>query len=850
MKGFLPLSLSKWATVSCQSTKVGGRWLWAEKERADLTHLPAGRQLFWGIPFDIVRARLAGTRRGGPKLVVLSGAGIPSIPKKVTIPLGGRPERRKARWVVIAHFCDLSWPPGSPLAASVRAGEHVATYRLISADCVLSQTICRRFETSDYRHGWGQLPFHCYGHQPFRPGSPEAPWGSRQTDISAGPYSLAVKYWLFPWENPLPEAPIQAIELEAIGATPVAVAAITLCTSQTNPLRWMPLEAVTVKFSAKSAPAARELQAALDRGVVTRVQPLPGMSRTFAREQVRGWGEVLRRPEKVSSAQVEAFGSPEATLTVKTAKGEARVPWGKALERAGARSLGGAIQVRPAYRGKAYVHVEVVDAETGQAIPARVHFRGPGGEYIAPVGHHADVNPRWFEDVGGDVIIGATTYAYVDGRFQAELPVGPVAVEVAKGFEYEPLRTVVTVKPGQRKLTLRLRRWSDLRREGFYSGDTHIHFISTQTGLLEAQAEGLNVANILAAQWGRLFTNVHDFTGAPSGVSTPETVVYVNTENRQHMLGHLILLRQKHPVFPLSSSGPDEAYLGGATEVSLADWCDASHAQGGLVIAPHFPNPYVELAADIILGKIDAVEIRPWAAGEPNFVLREWYRYLNLGCRLPCVGGTDKMSNSVPVGIIRTYAQVERDQGFTYDSWCGGIRAGRTFTTTGPLLRLSVDGHAPGDLIRMTGGGGTLEVEAEARCTSPLTNLAIVQNGTTVAQTASARGARTLRLTAKVRVPAPGGRGKSCWIAAHAWGPRPTWPLAAHSSPVYVTVDDENVFLPTEASYALTLIEGGITWAKNLATFRREEKQREIIALFEKARKLLEGRLGAYPAQG
>jgi hypothetical protein len=65
-----------------------------------------------------------------------------------------------------------------------------------------------------------------------------------------------------------------------------------------------------------------------------------------------------------------------------------------------------------------------------------------------------------------------------------------------------------------------------------------------------------------------------------------------------------------------------------------------------------------------------------------------------------------------------------------------------------------------------------------------------------------------------------------------------------------VTVDNETVFLPSEASYALTLIEGGITWARNLATFRREEKQQDIINLFEKARKLLEGRLAAFPAQG
>jgi len=831
MSDFQALSLEKWAKVSAGSKKLRGRWLWLEGERADLRGLPAGEQRFWGVPFHIPSTGRSGVAR----LVVLSGG----LPSKVTIPVGQR-----ARWLLIAHFCDLSWPSDHPLSGTVRAGELLATYRLVFADGVHSQPIRRRFEISDYRHGWGHLPFNCYCHRHFETASPEAPWGARQTDLSGGPYGLAVKYWIFPYENPRPQDTILSLELEALSATPVAVAAVTLSNSEVNPLRWTPREAVTVRFDPEAAPEPDKLEASLDRGVVTRVRPLPGPPRNFEKEPLRGWGERGKRPRKVTAAQVEALGSPDATLTIKTAKGKAKVPWGEALRPRGTADPAGTVRVRPSYRGKTHVHVEIVDAETGRPTPARVHFRGPGGEYLAPVGHHTDVNPRWFEDVGGDVIIGSTTYAYVDGRFQISLPVGPVAVEVVKGFEYEPVRKKLTIKPGQRKLTLKVRRWSDLRREGFYSGDTHIHFISTQTGLLEAQAEGLNVANILAAQWGRLFTNVSDFTGAPSGVSTEDTIIYVNTENRQHMLGHLILLGQKHAVFPLSSSGPDEAYLGGATEVSLADWCDAAHAQGGLVVAPHFPAPYLELAADILLGKIDAAEIRAWPSAEPNLALREWYRYLNLGCRLPCVGGTDKMSNCVPVGITRTYARIDPERGFSYDAWCDAIRAGRTFTTTGPLISIRVDGREPGDLIQMRRGGGTVEVEAEASATLPLTNLRLVQNGATVAETRSARGQRRLRLRAKVKVTG------SCWLAAHTWGRGPVWPLAAHTSPVYIRVDDEEVFLPSEASYALTLIEGGITWANNLAVFRRDSKRREVIELFERARKLLEERLRAHPAHG
>ena len=44
------------------------------------------------------------------------------------------------------------------------------------------------------------------------------------------------------------------------------------------------------------------------------------------------------------------------------------------------------------------------------------------------------------------------------------------------------------------------------------TADTHTHFLSPTTALLEAQAEGLNLINLLAAQWGALYTNVGDLS--------------------------------------------------------------------------------------------------------------------------------------------------------------------------------------------------------------------------------------------------------------------------------------------------------------------------------------------------
>src|SRR5262249_27113635 len=78
---------------------------------------------------------------------------------------------------------------------------------------------------------------------------------------------------------------------------------------------------------------------------------------------------------------------------------------------------------------------------------------------------------------------------YAEGRTAGGLPRGEVLVDVARGFEYEPLRQAVTIEPGQRHLELRLKRWTNMNARRWFSGDTHVHFLSTQGSQREAQGE-------------------------------------------------------------------------------------------------------------------------------------------------------------------------------------------------------------------------------------------------------------------------------------------------------------------------------------------------------------------------
>jgi hypothetical protein len=354
----------------------------------------------------------------------------------------------------------------------------------------------------------------------------------------------------------------------------------------------------------------------------------------------------------------------------------------------------------------------------------------------------------------------------------------------------------------------------------WFSGDTHVHFLGATGAHGEAQGEDLNVVNLLQSQWGSLFTNAED----PLGLSASRggrTLVYVSQENRQHLLGHLTLLGLKEPVMPWCTDGPGEAEAGGSLEITMSDWADQCHAQGGTVVLPHLPNPNGEPAVLIATGRADAVEMIRWGGYEHL----EYYRYLNCGYRLPLVGGTDKMSSEVPVGLYRTYAYMP-DEEFGYDAWCAAVRAGRTFLSGGPMIELTVEGAQVGDTVRLPKGGGTVEVEAVAESIFPIHTLQVLQEGRVVAMTEEAAGARKLTLRANLPVSA------NSWIAARCGGPgyspiahHDVWQRGrfAHTSPVYISVVGEwDMFDPSTAQYLLTLVDGGLDYIRRHARLHRE----------------------------
>ena len=528
----------------------------------------------------------------------------------------------------------------------------------------------------------------------------------------------------------------------------------------------------------------------------------------------------------VSPAYATVAATPSATLTVRLHDEElGRVRWGD-VERDGSAE-DHRVRVELTDPGRNWVHVTVVDDATGHPVPCRVAFRSPAGVPFQPHGHHQHVAQNlgsWHYDVGGDVRLGDRTFAYIDGTCQGWLPRGDVVVDVARGFEYSPLQSTVRVEPGQRELTLRISRTADMAAAGWWSGDSHVHFLSTAGAQLEQRGEDLRVVNLLQAQWGALFTNTEDFSGhfgrRPNLIDSGEYVTYVGQENRQHVLGHLVMWGLTEPVMPWSTGGPDEAELARRPRHDDERLGRPRHAQGGTVVSAHFPNPNGEPAALIATGRTDAVEM---LSQTPNALI-EYYCYLNAGYRLPLVGGTDKMS-AERAGRAVPHLRAPASRRGTRLRRLGPRRArGTDIPVGGPLLTLTVDGREPGDTVELS-GAGTVSVHAAVTSIFRLRSLEIVCNGRVVAAaTPTQTGEGTFALTIDENVHLDG----AGWIACRATGVDnhlDEWrrPVFAHTSPVYVASGGPwEMADPDSLRYIRTVVTGARDYVRHTA-IRRDD---------------------------
>ncbi len=774
-----------------------------------------GACVCWGIPFRV------------NKLILLKDQ-----------PVTEKIPATRAQWVVFMHTTDIApWEPNkdgfvSPTRGQGRLAEHVADYILVYSDGTESRhKIQRRHQVGMFRRIWGENCFQAVSHRkpfPLRPTHNQPGillkmplnWGTAETRNRSGDAAPWVN-WLWAWENRHPEKEIVALRFEPKGFA-LLVSAASAGSASSHPLRWQKRQKAILKMP-EGVPFAFDVdekglwsQIQLDMGQVISVEPrqiypdarwvqtynnqVPEISRTEIHIEYAAHPDAYFHLQDGSTIPVAALSSATA------AKGA----------------------VTPVTPANQRVMLRFLDKSSQKPVSVKLHVHGEGGEYLPPLDRHRLPNGAWFEDYCAEFQhMGRHRTVYVPGETVIDLPRGKVFVEISKGFEIKPIRKVVPVGAETDTVTFEIEKVLPWRERGWVTADTHVHFLSPPTAGLEGSAEGVNVVNLLASQWGELMTNAGDFDGKTTFGSREaggdgEWLVRVGTENRQHVMGHISLLGYRgNVIVPMCVGGPDESAIGDPVEMLMMEWAERCRTQGGLVVLPHFPNPRTENAADIVSGAIDAIEMTSWAVlyrGIDPYSLSDYYRYLNCGYFLSAVGGTDKMTARTAVGTIRTYAKIPKEKEFSYETWIETVRSGNTFVTYGPLMEFSVEGKPAGSRIKMSASGGTVDVSWElASVTVPMSRVDLIVNGEIVQSQAVAPDQASGHWTVPIR--------RSSWMALLVRGHYADQPeiIAAHSSPVMVGVSGSQFYSAADAVTILEQVEGALAYLDTVGT-RADER--------------------------
>ena len=493
------------------------------------------------------------------------------------------------------------------------------------------------------------------------------------------------------------------------------------------------------------------------------------------------------------------------------------------------------------------VHLRINDAATGKPTPVRLRITDAAGVYYAPYGRLTEFATGVNQDVGGNVMIGTKRWAYIDGACEVLLPPGLLHIEIAKGPEYKPIDETITLLAGKLSLRFTIERWSDVRKEGWYSGDTRVHFLSPDAAVLEGQAEDVAVVNLLAkettikdafATTRPAIPNILSFSGQSIARQAKDCAVAINTQNVHAALGSLGLLHCHRIVYPLACGG---------TDWTLQDWCDQCHRKKGLVI---WTDPlhetadfrYGEPLADLILGKVDAFELT-FYEDSPFDALADYYHLQQAGLVVPLVGASGKESNGIALGSMRTYAHVPND--FSYANWIEAVRAGRTFISNGPLLHFTIDGQVPNGARNLSATQDRLRIQVEAKSWVPFEALELLWQGEVVAKASPGSAAPyEALLEYDIHVERGG------WLAARCRGEKllPSRPapqrVFAHTSAVAIRRTEAQDWADAaRVKRLLAELDAMLIWAKEKAHCDTSQQRERLCHVFEEARTALAKKL-------
>jgi hypothetical protein len=188
-----------------------------------------------------------------------------------------------------------------------------------------------------------------------------------------------------------------------------------------------------------------------------------------------------------------------------------------------------------------------------------------------------------------------------------------------------------------------------------------------------------------------------------------------------------------------------------------------------------------------------------------------------------------------PVGLNRVYVKVKQGGPLDVEPWLDGLKRGRTFATNGPLLGFSMEGHDPGDELKLPQGTHEVKFKAWMRSIVPIDHLEIICNGKIVREVKLAGDRQKADEDGAVSISETG------WCLLRAVSDKAEYPVLdwypyATTSPIYVTVDGSRPHPKEDAEYFIAWIDQLISGAQTNHDWNSDAEKLAVIDQFTRAR--------------
>ncbi len=453
----------------------------------------------------------------------------------------------------------------------------------------------------------------------------------------------------------------------------------------------------------------------------------------------------------------------------------------------------------------------------------------------------------------------------------------------SRGPEYIPQQQHVVVPENKDSITLSfpLKRWINMAKLGWISGDHHVHaagcahYDSPEEGVppafmyRQALGEDLNISAVLT--WGPSWYHQKKyFTGKDDVVSQKNNLLRYDVEVSgfpSSHAGHLVLLGLKEDDYPGAKKVEDWP----TWTLPILKW---AKKQGGVVGYAHsgwglepmtptndLPN-YITPKMDgiganeyVVTVTQDAVDIYSVGNTPAKWELNMWYHTLNCGFKTRISGETDfPCITDRRVGLSRSY--YKSNEPANYDNYLAALKEGRSYVSEGNahIMDFAINGQEIGTNNSQLKLNGRSKLKITAKVAALLPDIQkgpppptefggsywdiiwsrigesrnvpveLIVNGKPVDTLVIEADGKINEVTFNYTT------NRSVWAALRIWG-------SAHSNPIFIDIDGKPIHEKQSAEWCKKAVEQ--CWKKKSDQFS-EKDRKDAKIIYDSAAKIYE----------